>query len=256
MVVEVQELAEQMLADYDARTPGRCALEPVSLSTSEAYAVQSEIARLRERRGETILGYKVGCTSRSIQAQLGVSEPIFGRLFAEEWHPSGMRLSAADFANLSIEGELAVRLSEDLSALSATSEACRAAIESSFPVIELHNYVMPAAWPRLPWLIASGGLHAGFVCPTARSHCDGIVRSLTVRINDSAVGDVDDASLLVSPVQSLCWLVSRLAQVGLQLHAGQVILTGSPLPLFPVVPGSRVVVEAPPFGTCCVEIDP
>lgn len=156
MGVEVQELAGRMLADYDARTPGRCGFGPVTLTTSEAYAVQSEIARLRERRGETIIGYKVGCTTRSIQAQLGVTEPIFGRLFAENCHRSGKRLSAAGFANLSIEGELAVRLRADLSAPSATVEACRAAIESSFPVIELHSYVMPAAWPRLPWLIASG----------------------------------------------------------------------------------------------------
>jgi hypothetical protein len=35
-----------------------------------------------------------------------------------------------------------------------------------------------------------------------------------------------------------------------------VILTGSPLPLFPIDAGSRVVVEAPPLESCCVEIDP
>ena len=40
MVVEIQELAEQMLADYDSRTPGRCALEPVSLSTSEVFTTR------------------------------------------------------------------------------------------------------------------------------------------------------------------------------------------------------------------------
>jgi 2-keto-4-pentenoate hydratase len=88
-----------MLADYDARTPGQRTGEPLNLGIWEAYAVQSEIARLREQRGETIIGYKVGCTSRLIQAQLGVSEPIFGRLFAEECHPSGKRHSAACFAN-------------------------------------------------------------------------------------------------------------------------------------------------------------
>ena len=226
------------------------------LGISEAYAVQAEIARLREQRGETIIGYKVGCTSRLIQAQLGVSEPIFGRLFAEECHPSGKRLSAARFANLAVEGELAVRLRAELSGPSVTEEDCRAAIASTFAVIELHHYILPAAWPRIHWLIASGGLHAGFVRPMANASGNRIARSLTVHVNDHVVGEARDAEALVSPVRSLSWLAGRLADVGLRLHPGQVILTGSPLPLFPIDAGSRVVVEAPPLESCCVEIDP
>ena len=245
-----------MLADYDARTPGQRTGEPLNLGIREAYAVQSEIARLREQRGETIIGYKVGCTSRLIQAQLGVSEPIFGRLFAEECHPSGKRLSAACFANLAVEGELAVRLRAELSGPSVTGEDCRASIASTFGVIELHHYILPTAWPRIHWLIASGGLHAGFVRPMANASGNGIARSLTVRVNDHVVGEARDAEALVSPARSLCWLAGRLADVGLRLHPGQVILTGSPLPLFSIDAGSRVVVEAPPLESCCVEIDP
>src|ERR1700722_7170222 len=100
MVVDLQELAQRMLADYDARTPGQFCCEPVDLTTAHAYALQAEIARLREQRGEKVIGYKVGCTSRPIQAQLGVKEPIFGRLWGTEWHPSGTHLSSARYANL------------------------------------------------------------------------------------------------------------------------------------------------------------
>jgi 2-keto-4-pentenoate hydratase len=256
MTVDTRELARQLLSDYDARAPGRCATEPVTLSASEAYAVQSEIARLRQGRGETVVGYKVGCTSRTIQKQLGVSEPIFGRLFAEECHPSGERLSAARFANLAVEGELAVRLRHGFSGSSATEEACCAAIDSYFAVIELHHYVLPAAWPRLPWLIASGGLHAGCICPNTGPHTTGMTNRLTVRINDRIVGDVEDSTGLTQPARSLRWLAGRLADVGLRLHPGQLILTGSPLPLYPVCPGNRVVVEAPPLDVCCLQIDP
>ena len=97
MIVDLQELAERMLADYDARTPGQRVGEPLDLTTTQAYALQTEIARLREQRGERVIGYKVGCTSRAIQAQLGVDEPIFGRLFATECHPSGVHLSSARY---------------------------------------------------------------------------------------------------------------------------------------------------------------
>ncbi len=75
-------------------------------------------------------------------------------------------------------------------------------------------------------------------------------------IVEVVVGAVEDAASLTRPVESLRWLSGRLAPFGLQLCKGQVILTGSPLRLFPVAPGDRIVVEAPPFGASCVEIDP
>jgi len=139
MVVDLQKLARRMLADYDAGAPGRCAREPLDLMTIEAYALQAEIARLREQRGEHVIGYKVGCTSKAIQSQLSVNEPIFGRLFDTGGHPSGVHLSSARYANLAVEGELAVRLSKDLSGVAVSAEECRNAIEVIFPVIELHH---------------------------------------------------------------------------------------------------------------------
>src|SRR5882724_9130416 len=143
MVVDLQELAWQMLADYDARTPGELIDESLDLTTVQAYALQAEIARLREERGERVIGYKVGCTSRPIQVQLGVKEPIFGRLFHTKCHPSGVHLSSARYANLAVEGEIAVRLSKDLSREPLSAEECREAIDFVFPVIELHHYVLP-----------------------------------------------------------------------------------------------------------------
>ena len=259
MVVDLQEMAHRMVADYDARTPGRLFCEPPDLTTAQAYALQAEIARLREQRGERVIGYKVGCTSTPIQLQLGVTEPIFGRLFDTECHRSGVHLSSARFANLAVEGEMAVRLSKDLPNEPLSDEACREAIAEVFPVIELHHYVLPAAWPPGQWLIASNGLHAGFVLAETEPRCSGLANfahKLSIRINDVVVGAVEDAASLTCPIKSLRWLAGRLAQLGLQLCKGHVILTGSPMKLYPVGPGSRIVVEAPPCGASCVEIDP
>jgi 2-keto-4-pentenoate hydratase len=260
MVVDLQELARRMLADYDARTPGQLVRESLDLSTAQAYALQADIARLREQRGEKVIGYKVGCTSRTIQMQLGVKEPIFGRLFDTECHPSGVHLSSARYANLAVEGEMAVRLSQDLPSDAPSAEECREAIALVFPVIELHHYVLPGAWPPGRWLIASNGMHAGFVSAEAETLCFGLANFahnlLRIRINEVVVEAVEDSASLTCPIESLRWLAGRLAQFGLHLCKGQVILTGSPMQLYPVAPGSRIVVEAPPLGASCVEIDP
>lgn len=259
MVADFQELAERILADYDARTPGQFLAEPLDLTTAQAYALQAEIARLREQRGEKVFGYKVGCKSRPIQVQLAVEEPIFGRLFDTECHPSGARLSFARYANLAVEGEMAVRLSKDLPVGPLTPGDCREAIAEVFPVVELHHYVLPGAWPPGQWLIASNGMHAGFVDAEVQTRCSGlanVAHSLSIRINEVVVGAVEDAASLTGAIESLRWLAGRLAQCGLRLCKGQVILTGSPMKLYPVSPGSRIVVEAPPLGASCVEIDP
>src|SRR6516165_3790867 len=81
LTVDLQTLAVRQLADFDARTPNRVFADPIELSIAESYEIQNEVALLRERRGEKIIGYKVGCTSPAIQEQLGIREPIFGRLF-------------------------------------------------------------------------------------------------------------------------------------------------------------------------------
>lgn len=257
---DLEEAARQALADYDARTPGRGLDEPLELTIAQAYALQAEIARLREQRGEKVIGYKVGCTSRPIRMQFGVQEPIFGRLFDTECHASGAVLSAARYANPGVEGELAVRLSQDLPGHPLSLEECRQACAQVFPVVELHHYVLPASWSPELWLIASGGLHAGFVLPAAEQRGEGSVNEtfsfMNIRINEVEVGRSEDRDLFSRPMESIRWLAGRLAGFGLRLMKGQVILTGSPMNLFPVSPGERVVVAAPPLGVASVEFVP
>jgi 2-keto-4-pentenoate hydratase len=246
-----------MLADYDARTPGQSIGEPLDLTSVQAYALQGEIVRLREQRGEKVIGYKIGCTSSMIQQQLGIREPIFGRVFDTGQVATGTRLSHARFANLAVEGELAIRLAADLTESSLASDDCRDVIASIVPVIELHHYVLRSPRPCVQELIASNGMHAGFVSAVQASDKPLVrVPCLSLIINDERRDESDHPWTMDGPMASLRWLAARLSEHGVRLKRGQVILTGSPLPLRPVTPGSRVVVEAPPLGTCCVEVGP
>jgi 2-keto-4-pentenoate hydratase len=257
MAADLEALARRMLADYDARTPGHLFSEPIELAIDEAYTLQAEIARLREARGERVIGFKLGCTSPAVQKQLGIGEPIFARLFDTECLDSGARLSHARYANLAVEGELAVRLARDLSASRPASEDGRSTIDSIFPVIELHHYVLRSLKPCAQELIASNGMHAGFVL-AERSHAGPLVnpQNLAILFNGEEVGVSDEPWTMSDPIASVRWLADRLGERGLGLSRGQVILTGSPLPLYPAGPGSRVVVEAPPRGRCCVTVNP
>ncbi len=257
MTADLHLLARRLLADYDAGIPGELFAEPIDLTIHQAYALQAEIARLREARGERVIGYKIGCTSPAVQSQLGIGEPIFAPLFDTGRHESGGRLSHARFANLAVEGELAVRLATDLSHSPATREADLEAIESIFAVIELHHCALRSPNPCPQELIARNGMHAGFVlAEQPRGGPAVLVQDLTVLLNGEKVGVSDAPWTMAGPIASLGWLAARLAEHGLHLSRNQVVLTGSPLPLYPVGPGSRVVVEAPPLERVSIEIGP
>ena len=112
---EMAELAERQLADYDAHQPGSIfASGACPLTLQEAYELQIEVARLRRQRGEQVAGYKIGCVSEAIRRQLEIEHPVFGHLFATEIHPSGARLDRAQFDQLGIEGEFALKLANDI----------------------------------------------------------------------------------------------------------------------------------------------
>jgi hypothetical protein len=69
-----------------------------------------EVAHLRCAAGDTVAGYKVGCVGPGVVEQFGVSGPIHARLFRSEIRNSGETLQYSAYANLAIEGEMAVRI--------------------------------------------------------------------------------------------------------------------------------------------------
>lgn len=250
---ELRDLARTILADRDARRPGDWAASVVGLSIAEAYAVQQEVTDLRERRGETVVGYKIGCTSRTIQRQLGIGRPIFGRLFDTDVFESGNRLLNSGFLNLAIEGELAVRLARDVAEEPGSDEESEAAIESVFAVIELHDYAMRCDPPCAAELIVRNGMHAGFVAGPEHLYDPGAIGTparMCIRMDDAEVASTTEPWVMGRPETAVRWLARSLGESGLSLRRGQVILTGSVMKLLPVGPGQAVIVEAPPLGAC------
>jgi 2-keto-4-pentenoate hydratase len=199
------------------------------------------VAALREARGERVAGYKLGCAGAAIQRQLGISDPVFGHIFEGELHRSGISLDAACYDGLAIEGEFALRLKEDY------REGAPAAA-AAFAVIELHQFVFrsPAGFTAEE-LVANNALQAGVVLPMEEVPCGDISawseQKITVTRNGAVLGTGCCSVLTGGPPASVTWLAGRLASYGKSLRAGQIVLTGSPLPLFRVGPGDRVEVS-------------
>lgn len=248
-MASIKGWAARQLADYDAREPGMLFAEGVELSVDEGYALQSAVAELRVARGERIIGYKVGCTSSGIRAQLGIDHCITGRLFESEKHVSGATLSRKHFVNLAVEGELAVELSREPNSEDFSGEGIPACVARIIPVIELHHFVMRGERPSAGELIANNAIHAGFVAGEGVRRED--VQSepaLAIYSNDRLLDECAGLSLIQTIGSSLKWLSGIVRNRGDQLSEGQIVLTGSIPGLIPVEEDGRIRVETIPFG--------
>lgn len=235
MTSELKELPDRQWRDYRARDPGTCFSDPcIELDLTGAYELQDAVTTLRIAAGDRLVGYKVGCTGPGTVKQFGMAGPVRGCLFASEIRECGQTLDSRDFANLAIEGEMALRIATD------------GAIAAVFPVIELHHFVFRGARKTLPELVANNGLNGGFVLP----HKDWLASRvfaerqgmLSVCINGKQIASGELWPMPSGAQASLDWLRTHLAESGLGLDPGHIILAGTPLGLYPVQPGDRIVV--------------
>ena len=60
---QIDTYAQKILDDYDAVNPSTIFKDNIKISNDDAYLIQSAVKSLREKRGEEVIGYKIGCIS-------------------------------------------------------------------------------------------------------------------------------------------------------------------------------------------------
>jgi len=253
--IDFDALAERMLTDYDNADPGTVFGEGLRLSLPDAWQLQGAVATLREARGETITGYKIGCVAEENRRQMGVPHPVWGRLWNTEQFASGATLQKSDYANLAIEGEFAVVLNRDIDPARSTLDDIAESVAEVFPVIELHNLVMRGDDPKGHELIANNAIHAGVIrgegcCPEASATTD-----LNILFDGKPVDAWQSVTWPGEILEATGWLVGELNQRGITLrqgditlHQGDTILTGALGPPILVADIHHVNVTSTQFG--------
>ena len=75
---ETNKIATRILSDYDSHSLGTIFADGLRLGIEEAWRLQAAVAKLRENRGEKVIGYKIGCVSEVHQKALGITHPVLG----------------------------------------------------------------------------------------------------------------------------------------------------------------------------------
>ena len=249
---ELRHLADALLRAFeDKEGPGDRGLDFERLSLPEAYETQRMFIEARRATGEEAVGYKVGCTSKAIREQFGLTEPICGRLMTPHLYHGDVTLSWNQFFRCAVEPELAMMMGTDLTDEVAEDEDLAGAIDWVSPGIEVHNYTFWAGHPTLQELVASNGIHAGLVVGDQRTRpgrFDWDMEGVGLFVNDELACSGIGAEIMGGPLKSLRWLVNHLVRGGESLRAGQLVIPGSAVQLWTVERNDHVTARFTTVG--------
>jgi len=238
-------------AFYNKKFLGDTSVDLSELSLRHAYLVQDRVTEKRVQKGETVVGYKVGCTSPAIRSQFGLKEPIHAKLFKPHVYMDGAELFWNDFMNCSIEPEMVLRIGKDLEGENLSDETLIGSIEYVSPGIELHHYKFWFSPTTSQELICSNGIHAGLivgdikVSPLKLSFKNELFK---VSRNGTIVTQAHASEIMGGPLHSLRWLVGHLTRNNRILGAGDFVIPGSPTELITIDTETELEVEISQIG--------
>ena len=234
-VKELDIFANKILEDYDFKNPGVIFKEKKIITNEDALLIQSNVARLREKRGEKVIGYKIGCVSKDTQKKMGFTQPACGYLWKSELYASGVELNKKDYTNPAMEAEFGVILNRDIKPDLASFDYILQSIEGIYPLIEIHNLVFYGNEPYGAELLANNAIHAGVVLGSETKLPQDKIETDLKLIYDK--GGIDTWVNKIWPLDMLSeieWLVKERAKTNNYLKKGDLILTGAygfPVPI-------------------------
>src|SRR4051812_21403832 len=204
-------------------------------SMDEAYAVQSELAKLP---GNAVRGWKVTALTPEQQRGFDSNRPVAGALFAEHVHQAPATLTLSKFIVTVIECEISFRLARDLPQRNApyTDAEIADAIDAIVPCYEFPDNRVPADAPDLLKLaddMGNGAFVAGEPVTEWRK-IDLSQIDIVLTLDGTEIARGPAARILGNPLKAVTALANAQPLPAGGLKAGQIVTTGTcttPLPL-------------------------
>ena len=237
----------------EARTlPPLLARDP-ALTIDDAYGISLDFLSRRVADGEQVIGKKIGVTSKAVQDMLGVHQPDFGFLTDAMLVEGDIDIAARRLIQPRAEAEIAFILAEPLTGPGVTAEQVIAATAAIAPCFEIVDSRITDWKIGIVDTVADNASCGVFVLGEARA--DPRAHDLpglhvTVTKNGTPLSEGYGAAVQGDPAQAVAWLANTLGSYGVTLDAGDVILSGSLVPLEPALPGDVFAMELHGVGGC------
>jgi 2-oxo-hept-3-ene-1,7-dioate hydratase/2-keto-4-pentenoate hydratase len=198
-----------------------------------AYAIARLVNEAKVADGLTVKGHKIGLTSKVLRERSGSTEPDFGTIFSDMFIDECSSVSRSNFnRGVGVEIEIAFILSRNLHGPHATIVDVIRATEVVVPAIEIvdSRYARPGPGPVIVDSVADGAWCGGVVLGGNPRRLDQIdVRGIngSISINGQTVASGVSAAAMGNPLIAVAWLANKLSEFGIELQAGQVVMSGS-----------------------------
>jgi 2-oxopent-4-enoate/cis-2-oxohex-4-enoate hydratase len=226
------------------------------IDLNDAYGISQRLLSRRLEAGERLIGKKIGVTSHAVQQMLNVHQPDFGFLTDVMQFEDGADMPIGErLIQPRAEGEIAFVLKSDIQGPGVTAADVLAATDKVYPCFEVVDSRVRDWKIRIQDTVAdnaSCGLFSLGRTGVDPRDVDLTTCGMVLYKNGKLLSTGAGAAALGSPVSCVAWLANTLGHYGLGLKAGEVILSGSLVPLEPVVPGDEMVLQVGGIGGASV----
>ena len=245
--------AELYRALRERRTVAPLGERDPSLTIDDAYAISLDVIRRRTADGERVIGKKIGVTSKPVQDMLGVHQPDFGFLTDRMWVDGDIDVAANRLIQPRAEAEIAFILRAALTGPGVTAADVIGATESIAPCFEIVDSRIDDWRIGIVDTVADNASCGVFVIGAARADPrahDLAALKVKVSKNGAPLSEGLGSAVQGHPAEAVAWLANTLGRHGVTLEVGDVILSGSLVPLAPAVAGDRFEMVLQGVGAC------
>ena len=225
------------------------------ITLDDAYRIQLRMVQRRLDAGETVIGKKIGVTSKVVMDMLGVNQPDFGHLLSGMVFNEGEAVDTSRLIAPKAEAEVAFMLKHDLCGPGVTAADVLRATDCVMPCFEIVDSRIRDWKIKIEDTVADNASCGVFTLGgTRRSprELDLALAGMVLEKNGELVSTSVGASVQGSPVNAVAWLANTLGALGIALKAGDVILSGSQSPLVPVKAGDSLHCSVGGLGSTSV----
>lgn len=228
---QIRQMSQDLLNARVTRVP----IAPLtdqfpSMTAEDAYAVQQGLVAGLLADGDSIIGYKLGLTSRPMQEMLGVDQPDYAPVLGSTVYADGGEVHADHYIAPRMEAEICVVLDAPLSGPHCTAAEAWEATRGLVAALEIVDSRI-ADWriklaDTISDLASNGAVAFGSrVIPPG--DFDPALIGMVLTRNGELLATGAGAAALGGPIDAVAWLANTLHPLGVTLPAGAIIMTGA-----------------------------
>lgn len=226
------------------------------ISINDAYDISLHLLGKRLADGEKVVGKKIGVTSKAVQDMLNVFQPDFG--FLTDKMMFGERVTIGNqMIQPKAEGEIAFLLKNSLAGPGVTEEDVLNATESVMPCFEIVDSRIHDWKISIEDTVADNASCGFFVVNKKAAkdprNLDLPSCKMVVHKNGKFLSEGTGTAALGNPLTCVAWLANVLGEYGVTLDAGDIILSGSLVPLEPVSVGDSMSLSITSIGELSID---